>query len=555
MSTINEHRNEQIQITIIPTDQVDPNLWNPNELTAEQRAELLAEVRRLGRLPKPVVVRRKGDRYEIVDGEHGWRAAKECGLTEIPCEVVEIDDFTARLETYKRNQHGQHNRVREGQMFREMLKLRKISQRKLAAESGISEATLRNSLDYARAADLRNEHFQKHAGCSPRCTWIEQSDGIANCCEAYSKLPIDPERFSPAWGEVQVSAFSIQKLHTYLALPSELRDRWQDSGGRMDDLKDLDPNVNADELSAMEMLLKPVVELGLDELVSDGILAFRPSLIRAMALAQWGVDHPMISNVRAYLWELGNYRLDSVAEVLNNLPCEQVGQELRVLISVKEWASILADASARTDCRYELDQAIKLGIQNWLKEKGIAVEKVEWPVVAEIISHLVDAPAIIRDAEHWSLEEKLMLYTMIQQRPADMPEEVALQSIEKMCTDFRPRLTPGCRRSYSAGQSLGEVFGTYSRRLLKQRCLAAEEKAFADREQLLPAMISKMKEFQGNWNAKIGNRPAKEVLAERLKNLPDPEFQLIASLLCSCDRSCTAGRRWLAAAGCMTSTG
>ena len=195
-----------------------------------------------------------------------------------------------------------------------------------------------------------------------------------------------------------------------------MRDRWIDAGGILRELK-VDPHVDETDLKNFVARLKPVVEMGLSGLVSDTGLAFYSTLIHAMALADWGVDHQEISSIRAYLWELGDYRPANVAEVLNNLPCERVGQELRVLISVKEWASLLAVASGRTDCRYEFDQAIKLGIRNCLKEKGIPLEKVEWPVVAEIIRRLADAPAVIRDAEHWSLEEKLLIYTMLQQCP------------------------------------------------------------------------------------------------------------------------------------------
>jgi len=64
-------------------------------MTPDAFAELVAEVRHLGRLPKPVVVRPHRDRWLIVDGEHGWRAAREAGLAEVPCEVIEVGDFEA----------------------------------------------------------------------------------------------------------------------------------------------------------------------------------------------------------------------------------------------------------------------------------------------------------------------------------------------------------------------------------------------------------------------------------------------------------------------------
>ena len=48
----------------IPADQIDPNPWNPNRMVDERFEEYVAEVRRLKRLPKPVVVRQLEDRYQ-----------------------------------------------------------------------------------------------------------------------------------------------------------------------------------------------------------------------------------------------------------------------------------------------------------------------------------------------------------------------------------------------------------------------------------------------------------------------------------------------------------
>ncbi|MHC4402228.1 MAG: ParB/RepB/Spo0J family partition protein [Planctomycetota bacterium] len=153
---------DRIHTITIPVDRVRPNNYNPNRMTEEEFAELVAEVRHLGRLPKPVVVRPDGDDFQIVDGEHGWQAAKEAGLPEITCEVIEADDFEAMRQTYKRNQHGTHNQVLLGKMFQQMMAERGLSHRKLAEDIGISEGAIRNALEYAKAAEVRNDYaFEK----------------------------------------------------------------------------------------------------------------------------------------------------------------------------------------------------------------------------------------------------------------------------------------------------------------------------------------------------------------------------------------------------------
>lgn len=146
-------------ILSLPVGDLVSNDYNPNEMTAGEFAELVAEVKHLGRLPKPVIVRPNGDNYVIVDGEHNWRAAQELELNEVPCEVVEVDDFEAMRQTYKRNQHGTHNPVLLGQMFQRMKKERKLSNRKLAKEMEISEATIRNALLYADMVEEVRNHY------------------------------------------------------------------------------------------------------------------------------------------------------------------------------------------------------------------------------------------------------------------------------------------------------------------------------------------------------------------------------------------------------------
>ena len=79
---------------IIPTDRLHPNDWNPNRMGDEESAELVAEVRHLGRLPKPLTVRQDGDGYQIIDGEQSWKAAKEVGLVD----EADLVTFDASLE-------------------------------------------------------------------------------------------------------------------------------------------------------------------------------------------------------------------------------------------------------------------------------------------------------------------------------------------------------------------------------------------------------------------------------------------------------------------------
>jgi ParB family chromosome partitioning protein len=81
----------------IPVDAIDPNPEQPRRVFDTEEIRGLADsIRRHGVL-QPVIVRRAGDRYELVVGERRWRASREAGLAAIPAVVADLED-RARLE-------------------------------------------------------------------------------------------------------------------------------------------------------------------------------------------------------------------------------------------------------------------------------------------------------------------------------------------------------------------------------------------------------------------------------------------------------------------------
>ena len=140
---------------------IKPNNWNPNEMTKQEFAELVKEVKHLGKIPKKMVLRKKGDFYEIVDGEHSYKALQELGIEEIQedyYEIVEINDIEAKRQTYKRNLGGKNNPVKLGLMFSNAKEESGLSNRELADKLEISEGMIRNYLIYVEVGKLRNDY-------------------------------------------------------------------------------------------------------------------------------------------------------------------------------------------------------------------------------------------------------------------------------------------------------------------------------------------------------------------------------------------------------------
>src|SRR5262245_39381179 len=84
---------EASQTTVeLPIDSIAPNPNQPRkDFDDNALRELSASLRQSGLL-QPLVVRRVGDRYQLIVGERRWRAAKMAGLERVPAVVREATD-------------------------------------------------------------------------------------------------------------------------------------------------------------------------------------------------------------------------------------------------------------------------------------------------------------------------------------------------------------------------------------------------------------------------------------------------------------------------------
>ena len=98
-----ERNAEKLTVTEIPLGLLTPNPWNPNRMSQEMQAKLKAYIEREG-FVEPLVVRSKGDRYEILGGYHRWGIAKELGYETVPCVIVDLDDRRAKILSVNLNE-------------------------------------------------------------------------------------------------------------------------------------------------------------------------------------------------------------------------------------------------------------------------------------------------------------------------------------------------------------------------------------------------------------------------------------------------------------------
>jgi ParB family chromosome partitioning protein len=75
---------------MVPIDRIDPNPDQPRQAMGDL-SELMASVAEKG-IIEPLVVRQRGQRFQIVAGERRYQAAVQVGLREVPVVIREVDD-------------------------------------------------------------------------------------------------------------------------------------------------------------------------------------------------------------------------------------------------------------------------------------------------------------------------------------------------------------------------------------------------------------------------------------------------------------------------------
>src|SRR5215210_1683417 len=79
-------------LVYLDIDQIEPTSEQPRRIFRPDKLEELSESIKANGMIQPIVVRRRGETYQIVAGERRWRAAQLAGLHKIPCVVKNIPE-------------------------------------------------------------------------------------------------------------------------------------------------------------------------------------------------------------------------------------------------------------------------------------------------------------------------------------------------------------------------------------------------------------------------------------------------------------------------------
>lgn len=162
--------NREPLIQNVNIDYIIPNRFQPR-LTFDEKSlnELASSIKEHG-IIQPLVLRRLGDKYEIIAGERRYKAAQLAGLTEVPAIISNIDDNkSAEIALVENVQRRNLNSLEEAKSYKMILDKEGLTQDELAKKIGVSQSTIANKLrllnltSEAQDALMNDKISERHA--------------------------------------------------------------------------------------------------------------------------------------------------------------------------------------------------------------------------------------------------------------------------------------------------------------------------------------------------------------------------------------------------------
>ena len=148
--------------TEVDIDRLAPNDFQPRVAVDDRTLEELTRSITAHGVIQPIVVRRTGDRFQIIAGERRWRAAKRAGLLRVPVVVRDVtpgrDQSLLELALVENLQREDLNPIDEALAYRRLSHDFQLTQEDIAAAVGKDRASVANVLRLLKLPDeVRNE--------------------------------------------------------------------------------------------------------------------------------------------------------------------------------------------------------------------------------------------------------------------------------------------------------------------------------------------------------------------------------------------------------------
>jgi ParB family chromosome partitioning protein len=200
---ISENTDRKEEIIYVQTGQIKPNPFQPREDFDQQSIDELAQSIKEKGIIQPLLVRRKGDNYELIAGERRFRAANSLGLKEIPIIVRNVSDQDSlELALIENIQREGLNPIEEAHAYQHLMDKFQVTQEKISEVLGKARTTITNTL---RLLKLPHEIQQ------------EMKKGRISFAHGRALLEIDDANQQRRWAQDIISkGLSVRELENLI---------------------------------------------------------------------------------------------------------------------------------------------------------------------------------------------------------------------------------------------------------------------------------------------------------------------------------------------------
>lgn len=150
------------EIVYVQSGQIKPNPFQPREDFNQQSLEELAQSIKEKGVIQPLLVRRRGDNYELIAGERRFRAANSLGFKEIPVIVREVSDQDSlELALIENVQREGLNPIEEAHAYQHLIDKFQVTQEKISEVLGKARVSITNTLRLLKLPHEIQEEMKK----------------------------------------------------------------------------------------------------------------------------------------------------------------------------------------------------------------------------------------------------------------------------------------------------------------------------------------------------------------------------------------------------------
>jgi ParB family chromosome partitioning protein len=146
----------------IDIDLIEPSPYQPRTRFREEALDELARSIQASGIIQPIVVRRIGNRFQLIAGERRWRAAQRAGLKRVSAIAREVSDELALEMTLVENiQREDLNAIEAARAFERLMDEFQLTQESVAERTGKDRATVANAIRLLRLEPTIQEWIEE----------------------------------------------------------------------------------------------------------------------------------------------------------------------------------------------------------------------------------------------------------------------------------------------------------------------------------------------------------------------------------------------------------